>query len=66
MSYNTELQSNNVDLQAILDTVSALPEAGGSDNDSIKTCTVTFNITNTSPWAYLYIGSNVEVDLVVS
>ena len=30
MSYNTELQSNNTDLQAILDTVNALPEAGGS------------------------------------
>ena len=29
MSYNTELQSNNADLQAILDAVNALPEAGG-------------------------------------
>lgn len=27
MSYKTELQSNNLDLQAILDTVNALPEA---------------------------------------
>ena len=31
MSYNSELQSNNVDLQAILDAVNALPEAGSSD-----------------------------------
>lgn len=29
MSYNTELQSNNADLQEILDAVNALPEAGG-------------------------------------
>ena len=28
MSYNTELQANNADLQEILDTVNALPEAG--------------------------------------
>ena len=27
MSYNTDLQSNNTDLQAILDAVNALPEA---------------------------------------
>lgn len=30
MSYNTELQANNADLQAILAKVNALPEAGGS------------------------------------
>ena len=29
MSYKTELQSNNLDLQAILNTVNNLPEAGG-------------------------------------
>lgn len=29
MSYNSELQSNNADLLAILDAVNALPEAGG-------------------------------------
>lgn len=31
MSYKSELQSNNIDLQAILDTVNNLPEAGGID-----------------------------------
>lgn len=30
MSNKTELQANNVDLQNILDTINALPEAGGS------------------------------------
>lgn len=29
--YNTQLQSNNTDLQAILNTINELPEAGGSD-----------------------------------
>lgn len=29
MSYNTDLQNNNVNLQSILDKVNALPEAGG-------------------------------------
>ena len=31
MSYNTDLQSNNAELQEILDAVNALPEAGGID-----------------------------------
>lgn len=29
MSYNTDLQNNNIELQAILDTINALPEASG-------------------------------------
>lgn len=42
MSYKTELQSNNTDLQSILDTVNALPDAesGGS--------TVSVTVTNNS------------------
>ena len=35
MNYNTEIQSNNVDLQTILNKVNALPEAGsGGDTDT--------------------------------
>lgn len=30
-NYNTTLQSNNIDLQAILNTINELPEAGGSE-----------------------------------
>lgn len=41
MSNKTELQSNNIDLQGILDSINALPEAGSGA--SIETCTV--NIT---------------------
>jgi hypothetical protein len=37
MSYNTNLQANNVDLQSILNTINTLPEAGGM---SLETCEV--------------------------
>ena len=36
MSYNDELTSNNTDLQGILTTINALPEAGGG----VETCTL--------------------------
>ena len=36
MNYNSELQDNNADLQAILDTVNSLPEADESTADSIE------------------------------
>ena len=39
MSYNTEFQSNNTDLQSILDTINALPDAGSGG--TVETCTVT-------------------------
>ena len=34
MSYNTELQSNNAELQEILDAVNDLPEAGSGDKST--------------------------------
>ena len=41
MSNKTELQSNNTDLQAILETVNALPEVDeGGSSASVETCTV--------------------------
>lgn len=45
MTYNSELQSNNADLQAILDTVNALPEA--SSGPSVETCTVNVSVSGT-------------------
>lgn len=36
MSYNSDLQSNNADLQAILDAVNELPEAGGGGADGFS------------------------------
>lgn len=41
MSYNTNLQANNVDLQSILNTINTLPGAGGM---SLETCEVSVYI----------------------
>lgn len=40
MSYNAEIQSNNADLQTILDKVNNLPEAGGTP----QTCAVKIDL----------------------
>ena len=42
MTYNTDLQANNANLQSILNTINNLPEAGGS-GASVETCTVTIS-----------------------
>jgi hypothetical protein len=34
MDFNTKLQSNNIDLQAVLDAIKVLPEAGGGGTDT--------------------------------
>lgn len=57
MSYNSELQSNNTDLQAILETINNLPEAGGSGGGGIETCSVTiswFNDNTYEPFDIYY------------
>lgn len=43
MTYNAELQANNVDLQSILNTINTLPEAGGM---SLETCEVSVYLAN--------------------
>lgn len=48
MSYNTELQSNNTELQAILDAVNALPEAGTGGGGSVEA--VNINVMAAAPW----------------
>lgn len=40
MSYKSDLQQNNADLQSILDGVNALPDAGSGGGASVETCTV--------------------------
>ena len=50
-NYNSTLQSNNTDLQAILNTINELPEAG----TAIETCTVKVN-SNTSSYRFDTIG----------
>jgi hypothetical protein len=44
MSYNSELQSNNVELQQILDTINALPEVGEDVVLQEKTVTPTKSV----------------------
>ena len=62
MSYKTDLQSNNVDLQSILNTINSLPEAG-SGGGGIETCTVTIKNTDTIvplyiDWIYAAVVTN--------
>lgn len=52
MSYNSELQANNTDLQDILDTINALPESGGGGD--VKTCTVTITVRRRSVYGLSY------------
>ena len=50
-NYNSILQSNNTDLQAILDLVNALPEAGmdsGSSSEGIQVATGSFTVASTT------------------
>lgn len=68
MSNKTQLQTNNADLQSLIDRINAakdtaasLPEAGGGD--SLETCTVSLGIegpTMTDSLVY-YINENQEL-----
>lgn len=41
MSNKTRLQTNNMNLQALIDKANALPDAGSGGGGNIETCTVT-------------------------
>ena len=59
MSFKTDLQSNNIDLQTILTMVNELPESGsgGSGGINTNTCNVTVNITyGSSDWHLYYVA----------
>lgn len=61
-NYNTSLQSNNTDLQSILDTINALPEAGGSGGASVETCTVNLSYTGFMSFFIIdYLSENLDV-----
>jgi hypothetical protein len=44
MSNKTRLQTNNINLQALIDKANALPDAGGEG--SVETCTVTIETSD--------------------
>lgn len=62
MGYKTELQSNNADLQTILNKVNALPEAGGGGGGGSATVEILpITVTNngmSAPGENEYILSN--------
>ena len=43
MSNKTRLQTNNTNLQALIDKANALPDAGSGGGASVETCTVTIS-----------------------
>ena len=43
LNYNTALQSNNTDLQAILDTINELPEVGSGNSIGQATPVISVN-----------------------
>jgi hypothetical protein len=49
MSYNSDLQANNEELQAILNTVNALPNANSGGDSDVLVVTVSDNIASHSP-----------------
>ena len=52
MSYKTEFQSNNADLQVILDAVNSIGESG---NKTYNTCSVTFAMSGGYVASYSYV-----------
>lgn len=66
-NYNQLLQSNNTDLQAILDAINELPEAGaGGSGDGDNTFPYTITVTNNMNFSHsiFYTASNTEVIVV--
>lgn len=61
-NYNASLQSNNTDLQSILNTINALPEAGGSGGASVEICTVNLSYTGFMSFFIIdYLSENLDV-----
>lgn len=65
MSYKNKFQSNNTDLQTILDIVNTLPDAG-STGANIETCTVTIDDGNNTYYVHIdaTIFENDEINSV--
>lgn len=64
MSNKSRLQTNNTNLQALINKANALPEAGGGGSGGMETCTVTATQpggpTPVIPYI-VYTNSNMEI-----
>ena len=65
MSYNTELQSNNADLQEILAAINELPDIGGEQVTPGITPSGTINITENGTYDVTEY-SNAEVNVGIT
>ena len=65
MGYQAELQSNNVDLQSILNTINELPDAS-SGGTNLETCTVTLDDSNAPSLAQVRVVGTKLVDGVIT
>lgn len=63
MSYQNDLTQNNTDLQGILDTINALPEAGSGSR--VETCTVNISRAYSSPKLCLRYLAVVDDEVVL-
>lgn len=62
MSNKSRLQTNNTNLQALIDKANALPDAGsgGSGGASLETCTVTITIYDSMAYTGDIVGTTVN------
>lgn len=56
MSNKSRLQTNNTNLQALINKANALPEAGGGGGAGVETCTVNIKPMTTSTISYVNNG----------
>ena len=62
MSNKTRLQTNNTNLQALIDKANALPDAGSSGGGSVETCTVNILSTTESTIIGTVVNNNGELE----
>ena len=64
MSNKSRLQTNNTNLQALIDKANALPDAGGSGGGSVETCTITVMLDSPAPTFPQIIYTNTNMQIV--
>jgi hypothetical protein len=69
MSNKSRLQTNNTNLQALIDKANALPDAGGSGGASIETYTGSLSATlaqSLSTFTIVYTDKNLDIQSVTA